>query len=91
MFGPLIVKPGKGKGALTGTWRIELKPKFLQKDCIACKMCALICPEGCITGKEKNTYICDYKYCKGCGNCVAICPKKDIIMIKEESLKEEKK
>jgi len=48
-------------------------------------MCILICPEACIDGLEKNTYHCDLDYCKGCGNCVAICPKKDIIMIKEEA------
>jgi pyruvate ferredoxin oxidoreductase delta subunit len=47
-------------------------------------MCLVICPEGCITGAEKNTYNCDYAFCKGCGNCAMICPKQDIVMIKEE-------
>lgn len=78
-----IAKPGSSLANKTGAWRTETKPKFLQKNCIACKMCVLICPEGCITGEAKNTYICDYAYCKGCGNCVAICPKKDIEMVKE--------
>ncbi|MDD5432323.1 MAG: 4Fe-4S binding protein [Candidatus Omnitrophica bacterium] len=85
MFGPLIVKSGSSKNNKTGSWRIELKPKFLQKNCIGCKMCLSVCPEGCISGTEKNTYICDYNYCKGCGFCAFICPKKDIVMIKEES------
>lgn len=85
MFGPLIIKPIKSHGDKTGAWRTQLKPKFLQKDCINCKMCILVCPEGCITGKEKNTYICDYNYCKGCGLCALICPKKDILMIEEGS------
>ena len=84
MYGPIVSKAGSGSKHKTGAWRIEKKPKFLQKNCIACNMCVLICPEGCIKGKGKNTYICDYNYCKGCGNCVAICPKKDIIMIKEK-------
>ena len=79
-----VARPGSSRANKTGSWRIELKPKFLQKDCIACRMCLLICPEGCISGKEKNTFICDYAYCKGCGNCAAICPKKDIDMIKEQ-------
>jgi pyruvate ferredoxin oxidoreductase delta subunit len=48
-------------------------------------MCLAICPEGCIEGTEKNTYFCDYSFCKGCGNCALICPKKDVIMVKEES------
>jgi pyruvate ferredoxin oxidoreductase delta subunit len=47
-------------------------------------MCLLVCPEGCISGTEKNNFDCDYAYCKGCGNCAFICPKKDIEMVKEE-------
>ena len=84
MFGPLITKPGTAKNNKTGSWRIEVRPRFLQKNCIACKMCVLICPEGCITGEGKNAYNCDYAFCKGCGSCAIICPKEDIIMIKEE-------
>jgi len=84
MFGPLTSKPGTSRNNKTGSWRTAMKPSFLQKNCIACKMCLSACPEGCITGLEKNTYICDYSYCKGCGLCAAICPKKDIVMIKEE-------
>lgn len=83
MFGPLTVVPSKSKGDKTGSWRIQLKPKFLQKNCINCKMCLLICPEGCIQGKEKNTYSTDYNYCKGCGLCARICPKADILMVEE--------
>ena len=84
MFGPLIVKPGSARSNKTGSWRIGMKPKFLKKNCIGCKMCVFICPEGCIKGEEKNTYICDYAFCKGCGSCAAICPKQDIVMVKEE-------
>lgn len=84
MFGPLIVRPNKTKGDKTGSWRTQVKPKYLQKNCIGCKMCLLVCPEGCIKGKEKNTYFADYNYCKGCGLCSVICPKADIIMVEEE-------
>jgi len=83
MFGPLNVKAGSSRLNKTGSWRTEKKPKFLQKNCIGCKMCLLICPESCITGEEKNTYSCDYAYCKGCGLCAEICPKQDIEMIEE--------
>lgn len=86
MFGPLISKPGSSKNNKTGSWRMGLKPKYLHKNCIACKLCVLICPEGCIDGNEKNTYDADYQFCKGCGMCVEICPKKDIVMIKEEEV-----
>lgn len=84
MFGPLVVKPSKPKGDKTGSWRIKLRPQYLQKNCIACGMCVLICPEGCVQGKEKNTFIPDYNYCKGCGLCAQVCPKADIVMIEEE-------
>ena len=90
MFGPLIVKPSRSKGDKTGYWRIKSRPKFLQKNCVGCKMCVLACPEGCIEGKEKNTYICDYTYCKGCGLCAIVCPKGDIVM-QEEGSEEKKK
>ena len=83
MYGPIVSKAGSGEKNKTGSWRTTEKPKFLQKNCIACRLCVMICPEGCISGKEKNTFICDYDYCKGCGNCAVICPKKDIEMVKE--------
>ncbi|MFA5410384.1 MAG: 4Fe-4S binding protein [Candidatus Omnitrophota bacterium] len=89
MFGPLIIKPGSSRNNKTGSWRTEMKPKFLRKDCIGCKLCALNCPEGCIEEAEKGAYMCDYGFCKGCGICAVVCPKKDIVMTKEES-KEEK-
>jgi pyruvate ferredoxin oxidoreductase delta subunit len=83
MFGPLVCKPASSRSNKTGSWRTGLKPKFLKKNCIACNMCLIICPEACIDGKEKNSYDFDPDYCKGCGNCAAICPKKDIEMVKE--------
>jgi pyruvate ferredoxin oxidoreductase delta subunit len=86
MFGPLTSKPGTSKKNKTGSWRTELKPQFLQKNCTACKMCIGVCPEGCITGSEKNTFICDYSFCKGCGLCSIICPKKDIVMVAEDTV-----
>ncbi|MBI4972320.1 MAG: 4Fe-4S binding protein [Candidatus Omnitrophica bacterium] len=84
MFGPLIVKPGKSRNNKTGSWRVGSRPKFLQTNCIDCKMCKLICPEDCIMGSGKNTYYSDDNFCKGCGLCAYICPKKDVEMIKEE-------
>ncbi|HDN85594.1 MAG: pyruvate synthase [Candidatus Omnitrophota bacterium] len=83
MFGPLAAKPGSSKENKTGSWRTLRKPKFLQKNCIGCGLCKLICPEGCIIGEGKNTYINDELYCKGCGLCSYICPKKDIEMVPE--------
>lgn len=91
MFGPLIVKPVKSKGDNTGAWRVQLRPKFLQKNCIGCRFCALICPENCVMGKEKNAFNFDPNFCKGCGLCSVICPKSDIIMVEEVPEGEKKK
>lgn len=90
MFGPLICKAGSSSKNKTGSWRVEVRPLFLKKSCIGCTMCAVVCPEGCITGEGKNAYDFDPAYCKGCGLCAMICPKKDIEMVKEESVKEQK-
>jgi len=53
-------------------------------------MCALICPEHCISGKEKNTFMPDYNFCKGCGLCAVVCPKADIEMVEESGAGEKK-
>jgi len=82
----LTAKPGSAKNNKTGAWRLGKKPKFLQKNCVACQNCLLICPEGCIKGEGKNTFICDYNFCKGCGLCVVVCPKQDIIMVSEKEV-----
>lgn len=84
MLGHLISKAGSSAANKTGSWRVDKRPKFLRKNCIACRMCVFICPEGIISGKEKNTFECDFDYCKGCGICAAICPKKDIEMVAEK-------
>lgn len=84
MFVPIISRPGTSLQNKTGSWRLKGKPKFLQVNCIACNMCVYICPEGCIRGEGKNTYTCNYDYCKGCGLCAVICPRNDIEMVEEE-------
>jgi pyruvate ferredoxin oxidoreductase delta subunit len=85
MFGPLVSKPGSSKKNKTGSWRIEARPVFLNQNCVGCKMCVSVCPEGCILGTEKNKFEVDLAFCKGCGMCALICPKKNIEMVKEES------
>ncbi|MDD5771549.1 MAG: 4Fe-4S binding protein [Candidatus Omnitrophica bacterium] len=85
MFGPLTVKPKNSKGDKTGSWRTLVRPNYLHQNCIACRMCVMICPEGCVSGKEKNAFSVDYTFCKGCGLCAEICPKKDIAMVSEDS------
>jgi len=85
-----LAKPGTSKENKTGSWR-TFKPVTDTKKCIKCGMCALLCPEGCISGVEMNkkpqerTFpVTDYDYCKGCGICANICPRKAIAMVAEE-------
>ena len=84
MLMKIVADPGTSLANRTGAWRTGKRPQFLQTNCIACDMCATICPEHCITGKGKNTYNAHFDYCKGCGNCAAVCPADDIEMVPEE-------
>ncbi len=55
------------------------------RECEACDLCSLLCPDLCITRDEKTgEVLIDLDYCKGCGICAAICPKGAIQMVMEE-------
>jgi len=43
-------------------------------ECTRCDTCLVYCPEGIIRRKEGD-YAVDYTFCKGCGICVAECPR----------------
>ncbi|MEW6034671.1 MAG: pyruvate synthase [Chloroflexota bacterium] len=79
-----VASPGTSRANKTGSWRTTRRPMFLHISCIACELCALSCPEDCITGDVRNTYCPDFNYCKGCGVCATVCPVHDIEMIPEE-------
>ncbi|MEW6747502.1 MAG: 2-oxoacid:acceptor oxidoreductase family protein [Planctomycetota bacterium] len=50
--------------------------------CTLCDTCLVYCPEGIITRNESGTgYHIDYDYCKGCGLCVAECPRLGMEMV----------
>ena len=52
--------------------------------CQSCDICALLCPDLCITRNEVTGQVeIDYDYCKGCGICAAVCPKRAIEMVQE--------
>jgi 2-oxoacid:acceptor oxidoreductase delta subunit (pyruvate/2-ketoisovalerate family) len=47
--------------------------------CTRCDTCLVYCPEGIIRRKGGD-YEVDYTFCKGCGICVAECPRKAMEM-----------
>jgi 2-oxoacid:acceptor oxidoreductase delta subunit (pyruvate/2-ketoisovalerate family) len=57
------------------------------RECEACEICSLFCPDLCITRDEKTGEVrIDLDYCKGCGICAAVCPKGAIRMELEEGI-----
>lgn len=72
----------------TGIWRIE-RPDVVIEDCTFCGNCRKHCPCDVITvekdGENRGVHF-DWDYCKGCGVCANVCPKKCINMIPEGSV-----
>ena len=65
-----------------GNWRL-LVPEIDEAKCVACGLCATICPEAAIVGKTKLKPKIDMRFCKGCGVCANECPQKAIEMKQE--------
>lgn len=81
-LGAAILKPGNAKELRTGDWR-SLRPKLDEEKCIKCSLCAMYCPEFCISENAEGYYHPDFYFCKGCGICANECPKDAITMVKE--------
>ncbi|MEO0107676.1 MAG: 2-oxoacid:acceptor oxidoreductase family protein [candidate division WOR-3 bacterium] len=69
----------------TGTWRSR-RPQWSSAKCTNCLICWIYCPDASIIVKEGKVSGVDYDYCKGCGICAEVCPKRvqAIVMVKEE-------
>ncbi|MGO9116816.1 MAG: NAD(P)-binding protein [Desulfomonilaceae bacterium] len=50
---------------------------FFCGTCSACDRCYLFCPDICLrdTSAGQPSYVANPDYCKGCGICVAVCPR----------------
>lgn len=71
-----ILEAGTAAEFETGNWRSE-KPVRDMTKCISCLICWINCPDSAIILKDgKMTEEFDLKYCKGCGICAKVCPKK---------------
>jgi 2-oxoacid:acceptor oxidoreductase gamma subunit (pyruvate/2-ketoisovalerate family)/2-oxoacid:acceptor oxidoreductase delta subunit (pyruvate/2-ketoisovalerate family) len=49
--------------------------------CTHCDTCLVYCPEGIIHRSDTGMYEIDLDYCKGCGICVAECPRDAMEMV----------
>jgi len=74
-IGGLILEPGTSKTYKTGSWR-SFKPIWYEDRCIQCLACWNSCPEPSIFVEDGKVMGIDYDYCKGCGICAKVCPKK---------------
>ena len=59
--------------------------------CTECDNCRIFCPDVSILkkGPDKFGYSIDYDYCKGCGICMAECPRQAVTMVDERTVIEE--
>ncbi|MGD8561294.1 MAG: 4Fe-4S binding protein [Desulfarculaceae bacterium] len=89
-LGCAMTTPGNSKQFNTGDWRSRRRPVTDRETCIKCGACYILCPDMCYSPdpEAEGYYNWDGFYCKGCGICIAECPK-DAISWEEE--KEEDK
>lgn len=84
-FGPVANEFVASK---TGVWR-DVRPDVNLEECVFCGTCRKHCPADVVTvekeGANKGVHF-DWDYCKGCGICANVCPKKCISMIPEEGV-----
>lgn len=82
-IGCIVTEPGSSKYYRTGDWRSQ-RTIYDFSRCIKCGVCALYCPEGCISPNEQGYYEADPYWCKGCGICPRECPTGTIAMVDME-------
>ena len=82
-IGTIVTEPGNAIQYKTGDWRSQ-RPIFDFNRCIKCGLCALFCPEGCISPNEEGYFEANLYHCKGCGICPRECWPQAIKMVEEE-------
>jgi len=82
-IGAIIPIPSTSLHYKTGGWRSR-RPIWLKEKCIQCLRCWLYCPDSAIIVTKGNVLGINYDYCKGCGVCSEVCPKKASAIVMEE-------
>jgi pyruvate ferredoxin oxidoreductase gamma subunit len=74
------------------TSRTGWMPKFTDKECVHCGLCATVCPDFCLVWTHEQTNGdapkvrlkgIDYQYCKGCMRCIETCPTEAMTRVTE--------
>jgi len=81
LYGPVATE---FDGSNTGSWRLT-RPVVSYDKCIKCGTCQIYCPTDVIRIRQdiETCVMIDMYYCKGCGICSNVCPKKCIEMMDE--------
>jgi 2-oxoacid:acceptor oxidoreductase gamma subunit (pyruvate/2-ketoisovalerate family) len=88
-----IIPPNQDRHRLSTSWRNNFEEVnlglsgpgeadrcFSCGSCTGCDTCLVYCPDGIIF-RDGEGYRIDEEYCKGCGICVAECPRRAMEMI----------
>lgn len=51
----------------------ELLTYSINENCVGCRACVKVCPQGAITGEEKQQHFIDTTKCIKCGACRSVC------------------
>jgi len=80
-IGGMIDEAGSARHYKTGDWK-TFKPVVDMSACVHCLTCWINCPDSCIMVEDGKNKGPNLEYCKGCGICAKVCPKKCIKMVK---------
>lgn len=82
-FGGALKNLGMGCASVGGKLVLHStsKPKIIEDNCTACKVCEKNCAHDAIkVGVDKIAHI-DYEKCVGCGQCVAVCQYDSAVVV----------
>ena len=91
-IGGVIPYPGNTVSNDLSTSRTGFMPRFDEKECIHCGLCATVCPDFCLVWTHEDASDgapsirlkgVDYQYCKGCMRCIETCPTEAMVRVTE--------